>query len=112
MKGFVLEFGILADLFITAVKCRDSLIRGTAVKLLKMARPRREAFWDSGVLATMAEGVISAERGQVDEKDLEETVEEVEDIRLDDGIGTGIPGWEPEEISATEWEALRKFSRR
>lgn len=111
VKSFVLEFGILSDLFITAVKCRDRVVRGNAVKLLRMARPRREAFWDSGVLANLAEGIIRAEEGKMGEG--EGGVEEVEEIRVDEGIGEGIPGWEPDASRGpTEWDNLRRFVRR
>lgn len=92
------------------MKCRDKLVRGNAVKLLRMARPRREAFWDSGVLANMAEKIIRAEEGKTAEH--EGLVEEAEEIRVDDGIGKGIPGWEPESRSSIEWDTLRKFARR
>ncbi|RDW91639.1 hypothetical protein BP5796_02804 [Coleophoma crateriformis] len=55
------EMGILPHLYFTAVRCRDSKLRREAIKLLGLARPRREGFWDARILIKVAKRVVEIE---------------------------------------------------
>ncbi|KFY00843.1 hypothetical protein O988_03082 [Pseudogymnoascus sp. VKM F-3808] len=57
-----LDTGVLGPLYLTALRCRDPMVRREAVELLKKER-RREGLWDSTLLATVAERVVRIEEG-------------------------------------------------
>lgn len=52
--------GIVPAIFYTSVRCRDYFIRHRALSYLKNTR-RREALWDTNVVASIAERVIAVE---------------------------------------------------
>lgn len=56
------DWGIIPPLFLTAIKCRDSIIRRSAVSLLD-SWPHREGFWDSRLVSRIASQVIEVEEG-------------------------------------------------
>jgi hypothetical protein len=58
VKSFVLDVGIVSYLFMVSMKCRDETVRRSAIAIIKMASPRREAFWDSAMPAKTAEEVM------------------------------------------------------
>lgn len=65
---FALDMAIIAPLFLTAIKCRCSRIRRSAIKLL-YAIPGREGLWDAKLHATVAERVVAIEEAGLGEAD-------------------------------------------
>lgn len=61
---FSLEVGIVPPLHVTAMKCRDPIVRRKAVDLLFLS-PRQEGMWDGILTARLGKWVIACE-----EKDL------------------------------------------
>jgi len=58
--AFSLDLGNIPPLYVTMIKCRDSVIRHEAIQLL-VSYPRREGEWDSAVVATFGEWIASIE---------------------------------------------------
>lgn len=58
---FSLDFGLILPLWTTAMKCRDPLLRRTALRLLM--RTGNEGFWDADLVALLAEETIKIEEG-------------------------------------------------
>jgi hypothetical protein len=56
------DTGIIEPLFVTALKCRDPFIRRNAIALLE-SWPHREGFWDSALVAKLAQKVVDIEEG-------------------------------------------------
>ncbi|TVY91761.1 hypothetical protein LAWI1_G003879 [Lachnellula willkommii] len=135
VKSFVLDVGIVSYLFMVFLRCRDEAVRRSAISLLKMASPRREAFWDSALLAKTAERVMALEkRGaaefseawkvevwkvRVDEYELdfthlllEDDQEAEEEKEWRPTIGSGIPGWDSQEKCMDRWATFRENVRR
>lgn len=65
---FALDMAIIAPLFLTAIKCRCSWIRRSAIKLL-YAIPGREGLWDAKLHATVAERIVAIEEARLGEAD-------------------------------------------
>lgn len=57
---FSFEMELVIPLYLTALKCRDHVVRRRALALLS-ASPRREGFWDSRLAAKLAERVVEME---------------------------------------------------
>lgn len=76
--NFTLDMGVIHPLYITASKCRSSLIRRRAIDLLNMA-PSLEGAWDAKSYAKIAERLMQ----------LEEVC--LEDLQPTDP--TGVPEW-------------------
>jgi hypothetical protein len=57
---FTFDVGIVLPLHLTAIKCRDPLVRQEAIDLL-FASPRQEGMWDSVLSARIARWVASCE---------------------------------------------------
>jgi hypothetical protein len=55
-----LDTGVLGPLYLVALRCRDPVVRGEAVRLLGR-EGRREGLWDSNLLARVAERVVGIE---------------------------------------------------
>lgn len=84
------DWGIIPPLFVTAIKCRDSVIRRSAVDLLD-SWPHREGFWDSRLVSRIASQVIKVEEGSPEYvKEIVETVDNIGSIptRVTDVYGT------------------------
>ncbi|KAH7318610.1 hypothetical protein B0I35DRAFT_451382 [Stachybotrys elegans] len=60
--SFSADLGIVPPLFVVATKCRDPATRRQAIQLLKSSA-RREAMWDSFMVAQVAEWVMGHEEG-------------------------------------------------
>jgi len=58
------EFGFIAPLYFTAIKCRHHRIRFHAIRLLRVI-PLKEATWDSFTAANIAETVMKLEEKDV-----------------------------------------------
>jgi len=58
---FTFEMGVIPPLYFTAVKCRDTTVRHEAIRLLGLARPRKEGLWDARALSRIAERVVEIE---------------------------------------------------
>ncbi|KAE9379928.1 hypothetical protein N431DRAFT_448759 [Stipitochalara longipes BDJ] len=59
--AFTFEMGIIPSLYFVAIKCRDPAIRREAIRLLGLARPRKEGLWNARNLTSIAERVIETE---------------------------------------------------
>ena len=84
--SFSFEMQNIAPLYITAIKCRNPVIRRNALNLMKRM-PRREGFWDSRLVIKMAERAID-----IEEEGLEE---------LKDSTGSVVP---------SEWSRVHEIS--
>jgi len=60
--AFTFEMGVIPPLYFTAIKCRDPKVRREALKLLGLARPRKEGLWDARNLTSIARRVIEIEK--------------------------------------------------
>jgi hypothetical protein len=76
--AFTFEMGVIPPLYFTAIKCRDPVVRREAIRLLGLARPRKEGLWDARNLASIAERVV-----EIEEEGLEDG-EPVEEKRVHD----------------------------
>ena len=57
---FTFEMGVIPPLYFTASKCRDPILRRTAVSLLQRS-PSRESLWDAAEMAAVASRIITLE---------------------------------------------------
>lgn len=57
---FSFDIGVVLPLYVTAVKCRDPVLRRKAISLL-FSSPRREGMWDSVLAARVAVWITSIE---------------------------------------------------
>lgn len=64
---FTLDMGVIHPLYITASKCRSSLIRRRAIDLLNIA-PSLEGAWDAKSYAKVAERLMQLEEGCLEEQ--------------------------------------------
>lgn len=129
LRSFVLDIGIVCYLFAVAMKCRDHTTRRAAISLMKMAGPRREAFWDSEMLVQIAEEAMRLEENkapsivqfrdiQVPEFELKfQTLTLVDrgvnyEQEVRPTIGSGILGWESKESCKARWATFWRCVRR
>lgn len=57
---FTFESGIIPQIYVVAIKCRDYAVRSEAVALL-LSRTWREGVWDSSVAGNIAKAVVDIE---------------------------------------------------
>ncbi|KAN0119295.1 hypothetical protein V8E51_001503 [Hyaloscypha variabilis] len=79
--AFTFEMGIIPPLYFTAIKCRDPTVRREAIRLLGLARPRKEGLWDARNLASIAERVVEIEEEGLEERGVPEEEKRVHDAR-------------------------------
>ncbi|KAE8443577.1 hypothetical protein EG329_001739 [Mollisiaceae sp. DMI_Dod_QoI] len=70
---FTFDIGVIGSLWSVATKCRDSIMRWTAVSLL-LKYPRREGVWDSAMIAEFASVLIRMEEKDLDDMSIPESV--------------------------------------
>lgn len=66
-RRFSLEVGIIPPLHMTATKCRDSLVRREAIRLL-FKSPRQECLWDGVLSARVGRWVMGCEEDDLTER--------------------------------------------
>jgi len=59
--SFTFEMGVIAPLYLTAMKCRNRAVRRRAMSLLSSAMPRREGLWDADVLTYVIGRIVEIE---------------------------------------------------
>ncbi|KUI52704.1 hypothetical protein VP1G_00225 [Cytospora mali] len=62
--SFSADLGIVPPLYVVATKCRSPIIRRQAIQLLKSSS-RREAMWDSELVARIGNWIMEIEEGDV-----------------------------------------------
>ena len=96
-NSFSLHLGIVAPLFLLALKTSKPDIRDSALEMLRAAKGRREGFYDAALMAGIVSGLDSRARGNERSR---KDVEEADRARRERGSRTLALEWVADTIMA------------